>query len=658
MGVFPMTSIGMKCGARNTAEKRLRFLRNGAAVVALGIALGSCAGGMGYNDYDTAGGITKQEYADLLSRRAPEKQIDEAADAPPIPGFQSVLAAPGAPAVADTRRVSLAVTETTPVRDILIELARKAEVDIELDPRISGGIIMTATDRPFIDVIDRIVELAELRYKFIQNTLRVEVDDPYLEQYRMDVLNLSRNASSEVSSSTDASSVAQAIGSGGGGGGSNQSATSVTGQSTSNFWGTIGSNIEQILSGVQSRRGQPARSIDAEFAPEVLDDDESAREGGLVQQAASVAGGRQEQLDSILAEEGGEDPELRASRDGSAPRTAGAVASSQYSLNPQAGIITVFATQRQQRAVERYLRDVRASVTQQVLIEAKVLEVTLSDQYRAGVNWNAVFGPDGELGVSRNDNLNLSTNFARNVVPPDFADPTVSATWMNGGDLSLAVQMVNEFGTVRTLSSPRLTVLNNQVAMLKVAKNQVFFELDVTTTDATSTQAGKTTVESQIKTVPVGIIVNVQPAVDPVSRRISLSLRPSITRITGFINDPGVAVTVAVAQANNPDTPLISSPVPVIEIREMDSIVNLESGQTVVMGGLMQEEVQTTREGLPGFMDVPLLGQAAAQNVKENTVTELVVFIRATLADAPGTVSDEDIRLYKTFTPDPRPLAF
>ena len=155
--------------------------------------------------------------------------------------------------------MSLAVTETTPVRDILIERARKAEVDIELDSRISGGIIMTATDRPFIDVIDRIVELAELRYEFVQNTLRVELDDPYLEQYRMDILNLTRISSSDVSSSTDASSVAQALGASSGGGGSNISATSVSSQSTSNFWGTIGENISQVLNGVHQNASRQHR---------------------------------------------------------------------------------------------------------------------------------------------------------------------------------------------------------------------------------------------------------------------------------------------------------------------------------------------------------------------------------------------------------------
>ena len=137
-------------------------------------------------------------------------------------------------------------------------------------------------------------------------------------------------------------------------------------------------------------------------------------------------------------------------------------------------------------------------------------------------------------------------------------------------------------------------------------------------------------------------------------------MRPSITRITSYINDPGVAVTIAVAQNNNPGSniPSVSSPIPIVEVREMDSIVTMESGQTVVMGGLMQDSGQTTREGVPGLMDVPLLGQVASENIKINKVTELVIFIRATLSNARGTVADEDIRLYKTFTPDPRPIAF
>jgi len=677
-----MTGFGILSAMANAKR-----LRGGVALSAVVAMLSSCAGTR-FNDFDTSADITKKEYQSLLSRRGAEKNAADVGGEPPIPNFQSVVAAPAAPELADTRRVSIAVTETTPVRDLLIELARRAGVDLEMDPRISGGIIMTATDRPFVEVIERISELAELRYKMERNTLRVEIDDPYLEQYRMDVLDLSRSATSTAATSTDASSVAAALGAmGGGGGGNNRSSTSVSSTSGSDFWGAIGANINEIMTGIQTRRSRQQAAIDASFIPETAPANPAPAMGtagpgaaaaqtaaggagggaggaatSLPGQAAALMGGRQAQLDAMLQEDQGgsppPDPTLPAPT--AAGRFGGGTSTgvSRYSLNPQAGIITVFATRRQQTAIERYLRDVRNAVNQQVLIEAKVVEITLNDQYRAGIDWNAVFGPDGDLRFpATNDNLNLNSNFTREVVPPSFTDPTFTASWMNDGDLGVAIQLVNQFGTVRTLSSPRLTALNNQVAMLKVAQNQVFFDLNVTLTEATQVgQRDRLTVDSQIKTVPVGLIMSVQPAVDPITRRISLSLRPSITRITGYVNDPGVAVTVALAQQSG--GPSVSSPIPIIEVREMDSLITMESGQTVVMGGLMQEDVQTTREGLPGLMDIPLLGQAAGQNIRQNKVTELVVFIRATLANARDTVTDEDIRLYKTFTPDPRPIIF
>lgn len=637
-----------------TVTANAKRLRGSVALVAICAMLGSCAGPISYNDFDTAGGPSKNEYDGLLGRRGPAGAPSANGSSapggePPIPDFQSVLAAPSAPELADVRRVSIAVTETVPVRDILIELARKGGVDLEMDPRISGGIIMTATDRPFIEVIERIAELAELRYKFDRNTLRVEVDDPYLEQYRMDVLNMIRTSTSSASSSTDAASTAQALG-GASGGGDNKSATAVSNTTSSDFWNRIGANLEQILSGTRSRRDfSRGAGIDAAFVPTRAAPaaaGPAASGAGLagLNQAANLPNANTMTPEEPLA------PTLAAASGPEQP--VASLASSEYSLNPEAGIITIFANQRQQRAIDRYLRDVRASVSQQILIEAKVLEVTLNDQYRAGVNWNAVFGPNSQ-------NLTIGTNFTRDVVPPEFSDATLTAAWTNGTDLDLAVQLVKKFGTVRTLSSPRLTALNNQVAQLKVAKNQVFFELEVTFTEATTVgQRDRVTVESQIKTVPVGMVMTVQPAVDPISRRISLSLRPSITRITGFVNDPGVAVAMGLAQEANPNLPLVTSPIPIIEIRELDSILNMESGQTVVMGGLMQETVQTIREGLPGVMDIPLVGQAVAENIKENQVTELVIFIRATLANGPGTIADEDIRLYKIFTPDPRPIVF
>lgn len=643
-----------------TAAAAVTRLRSGVALVAMCAMLGSCATGASFNDFDQAGGIPKKDYENLLGRRAPAAQPGAAASAePPIPNFQSVIAAPSAPELADTRRVSVSVTEATPVRDILIELARKANVDLEMDPRITGGIILTATDRPFIDVIDRIAELAELRYTFQRNTLKVELDDPFMEQYQIDALNVQRSASSSASSSTDANSASQALGGGGGGGGQNKSETSVTSSTRSDFWGQISTNISEILNNIQSRRSTQTPQGAAAFVPDVVPaaDTASAAAPGAAAPAGGLAGaaanllGRQAQVDSILAQDNAPVPPAGVAGASAAVAPPPTVLNSTFSVNPQSGIITVFATQRQHKAVATYLRNIRDSIMQQVLIEAKIIEVTLDDQYRTGIDWTALLGP--------NNDLVITSNFNRSVVPPTFADPTISAAWANGeGDLSVAAQLVKQFGTVRTLSSPRLTVINNQVAMLKVARNQVFFDLEVQEETNEVSNIRRLTVDSEIKTIPVGIIISVQPAVNPATRQINLSLRPSITRITGFVDDPGVALQVSSINRDNPNPVNVTSQIPIIETREVDSVVTLQSGQTIVMGGLMQEESRNQREGLPGAMDIPLLGQAVSQNIRENTVTELVIFIRATVANGPGTIHDEDIRLYKNFTPDPRPIVF
>ena len=641
------------------AQRIKRSMAALTAVCALAIGLGACAD-RNMDMYDRASGASKKDYEELIGRKGQAKIDQEKAEAPPIPQFQSVLAAPSAPELADTRRVSLAVTETTPVRDILIELARKAEVDLELDPRISGGVIMSATDRPFIDVIERLTNLAELRYSFEKNVLKVEIDDPYLEQYRMDVLNQSRTSNGDISSSTDAAAAAAAVGTGSTGGGNNKSASNVSSTSSSNFWGSIGENIGQILNSIQSRRGDAA-AIKAAFVPlaEEMSEDGDEAEGkgaaaGLLGQAKKISE-RKLPTEEELLEDGEDGAKDKDEKDDAGISAGGAggggsVSSSNFSVNPQAGIITVFANQRQQRAVEKYLRAVSGAVLQQILVEAKVLEISLNDQYRAGIDWRAFLGPNNDIGIT--------TNFTRSVVPAEFSNPTLGATWSNSDrDLSLAAQLVKQFGTVRTLSSPRLTVTNNQTAILKVAQNQIFFDIDVQTTQGTANTAAQTTIDSEIKSVPIGLIMTVQPAVDPVSKRISMGLRPSITRITGFVPDPAVAFIVAQNAANGNPT-AISSQIPIVEVREMDSVITMDSGQTVVMGGLMQETSENTREGLPGAMDIPILGEAVSQNIRSSKVTELVVFIRATVVNDRETIADEDIRLYKTFTPDPRPIAF
>lgn len=615
------------------------------------ILLASCSE---YTDYDPSAGLQKEDYEQLLNRRAPEQgaQMEE----PPIPDFQPVLAAPSAPELADVRRVSIAVTDATPLRDILIELARKAGVDLEMDPRIAGGIIYTATDRPFVEVIDRIAELGELRYEFRNNSLKVELDEPYIDYYRLDYPDLTRTASSTSQTTTDVSNAIQGAG---GRSGTSQSDVSVSSSSSSDFWSSVGEGIEQILSATNTESGSNAEASSQSFTPTTApaEDDDDA-------QAAPGAAG-QEVIDEMMALDNGltvgSDP-----RSLGQPTQAANIRSAFFSVNQQAGIVTIFASQKQHKLIADYLDRLRRSVLAQVLVEAKIVEVTLSDQFRTGVDWSSFGGIDPVSGAPAqgpwagdNQSLDFTSNFSRSVATDSFPDPTIGLIWNNTDlDLNVAVSLINAFGTTRTLSSPRVTVINNQTALLKVAENEVFFEITVDFQPATQTSASVTTFDSQVQTVPVGIVMAVQPAIDPDGQRISMSMRPSITRLVRRIEDPGVQLQLAQINAQNGTNLSVSSAIPVIETRELDSIVTMESGQVVVMGGLMQEIAINSREGAPGLMDVPLLGRAFGMDTRETEVVELVIFLRATIVGDRDTVHEEDIRLYNKFAPDPRPLVF
>ena len=119
-----------------------------------------------------------------------------AEDGPPIPDLQALVEPPALPSPAERKLVSASVDETVPLRDVLIELARKAEVDLEPDPRIEGGVILTMRNRPLREVIERIADLAGLRFAFRGSSLRIELDEPYYVNYWMGYLHMTRQANS------------------------------------------------------------------------------------------------------------------------------------------------------------------------------------------------------------------------------------------------------------------------------------------------------------------------------------------------------------------------------------------------------------------------------------------------------------------------------
>lgn len=620
-----------------------RVGRVGALAMVLAVA--GCAA------YDRTAGLERADYENLMARRGPE-QARPAAE-PPIPELQPILAAPTPPELADQRRVSVQVTQATPVQDLLIELARKAGVDLDLDPRIEGGIILQANERPFEEVVRRIADLAGLRYTFADNVLRVELDEPYMQHYRVDMLNLVRKTTSKVDASTD---VFSALGTGGAI--ANGSATSVQGEVTNDFWEEVKTGIEAIVDekppALKLVTGAAAPAATATATPTAAPTATGAEGAGAPEGAPDAM-----QAASEAAAIAAETNVAAASATPTASTASGGTGADDdtgqyYTINRPAGIITVQTTQAKHRRIQAYLNELRRAMQAQVLIEAKVVEVALDEEFRAGIDWSFVNLPNVQ---------SITTGgLLTGVVPTGRLLPTVGAAFQSsGGSLKTAVDLLDTFGTSRTLSSPRLTVVNNETALLKVAENQVFFTLQIEREIDNDTGNETRTFTSELRTVPIGLLMQVQPSINLDSKQISLNLRPTISRIVGQAEDPAVQLTLADINAGLSPANRISiqsSPIPVVEVREVDSVVTLESGAVLVMGGLMQERKVNEDEKVPGLGDVPLVGNAFKKQIRETQVTELVIFLRATIVQGRDSVHQADVDLYNTFSPDPRPIGF
>lgn len=625
---FLLATTFRKARLMSFRTKKLPF-RSFALLPVVGMAaalimLGGCDLTRNYTKIDRSGDKEVQDYRDALAPRLPELTESVAPADSGIPALQAYVMDPS-DNLKPMPMVSVSVNQTVPLRDVLFELAKQADYDLELDPRISGSIIFTARDRPLDEVVKRISDIAGLRYSFENDVLRVEMDEPFNETYKIDYLSYIRKNKGSIRNNISVVS---------GEGTDTGSGYEASGESEANFWGELESGLQQIL-GVRPAAGnlktsatpqitaadpnpapvQPVVAPGADGQPQVQVQPPSA-----VLQVTSLP------VDAASTEE---------------PAKEGTPS---FSLNKQAGIISVFASERQQEQVREYLKLLKRSVTSQVLIEAKVMEVSLTDEFSAGIDWGLLnlFNGKGSIAL---DVVGQSLTPALDPAPAPTVD--FKAAYVDS-DFQAAVQAVSRFGAVHALASPRLTVLNNQSAVLNVANNQVYFEvkIDVTTQDNVT----QTNVDSTIKNVPEGVLINVQPSIDLDNHSISMAIRPTITRIVDFVDDPSVQFVTA---ANNIQG--VQSRVPVVNVQEMDSVVKMNSGQAIIMGGLMQDRSNATQVGMPVLSEVPVLGTLFRNQGDSISKTELVIFLKATILDGDTGVSETDRDLYKEFSGDRRP---
>ena len=312
-------------------------------------------------------------------------------------------------------------------------------------------------------------------------------------------------------------------------------------------------------------------------------------------------------------------------------QTGGKKQASPVVVNPVGGIISVRGTQRQHEQVQRFLDQVIANALRQVLIEMTIVEVELNDRYQAGVDWQSLADGDGFSILSAMTGANLGT---APLLALDYQGN------VSGTAISANIRMLETFGDVQVLSSPKIMAINNQTALLKVVDEQVYFTVELEIDEATNDIPEQRTYTTTIHTVPVGLVMSVTPQITR-DDNVTLSIRPTISRITAFATDP--APRLAGSDFDNL--------IPQIQVSEMESILQIADGRMVVMGGLMQNKVNKTSSGVPLLANLPVVGNLFKYRDEAFTKTELVIFLRPTVIKSAGL--DMPMDSFRNYLPNP-----
>ncbi|MGE3849179.1 MAG: pilus (MSHA type) biogenesis protein MshL [Gammaproteobacteria bacterium] len=301
-------------------------------------------------------------------------------------------------------------------------------------------------------------------------------------------------------------------------------------------------------------------------------------------------------------------------------------------VNPQSGVIVVRALPSALREVEHFLSAAQLIAQRQVVLEAKILEVELSDGFQSGINWASVIG-DFTLGQTgggtvfpaapiASDTRGLTTLLPRaaSLALPASGFGGVFSLALQGKDFGAFLELLKTQGNVQVLSSPRISTMNNQKAVIKVGTDE-FFVTDVSTTTVTGTS---TTSTPNIELTPFfsGIALDVTPQISQ-SGEVMLHIHPSVSEV----QDQQKNITVGGVQQT---LPLARS-----TVRESDSIVKALNGQLVVIGGLMQNQDVERDAKTPGLGELPVLGGLFRHRQTASRKSELVILLRPLVIETP-----------------------
>lgn len=466
---------------------------------------------------------------------------------------------PDAYRYSDPGRAYSLTLKNADLRDVLMLLSKESGVSIVAERGLRGTVQIEAKNKKLGELLYTI--LKPLGYTASIENGVILVGRPKLttRTFRMNYLKDTRNSSSNMSVSGFAA------------GGSGSVSVSTTGKS--DYWGALETSLEMFVFGTS---GKGKRESGGYIVGEAEKKPATATSG-----TTDKKGSATESDDPMLSSTQLSENQLK-----------------QLVVNEMAGIIQITDFPETLDKIALFLADVEEGSKRQVLIQAHIMEVSLSDSYAMGIDWKTI--------------INKSSNFsiAQSILPTGSGAATAGSNVFKisavGDSFGVMLDAMKEQGNVNMLSSPKISALNNQKAVIKLTTKEVSW---VSTKTTATTTNGSDTFTTTPQVDEVGIFLDVTPQIGP-DGSVIMQIHPSVSEIREMSISPDKTSTK-----------------PIIDVREIDTMVDAKAGETVVIAGLISDKLLEAKRGVPLLGDIPYLGALFSYNKQTRTKSELVIMM-------------------------------
>ena len=471
------------------------------------------------------------------------------------------------------------------IKNVLFALSQEVDQNIVIDPNVNKQATVDLKNVTLEEALESLLTPLHLEYTIDEKLIRVRREQMQTRTFFMNYIISKREGNSVLESSSGTSGTSAGDTTSSNEGGNSRSTSGVESSEETDIWTELENGLKSIVTPSASTQASSTAS------------DSSSEDSGLSD--ADASGGDSSGLVSSLLGGAGPSSEVESAsgdtEESSIPFDQEDEERSFLTVNRQAGMILVKDFPDVLLRVAEFIENIEGSIQRQVFIQAKIIEITLNDDYKLGIDWSLV----SPFTLSHTGNANETLGDSAITGATNFTYGLANSSF------NIVVDALSQQGQVSVLSSPKIATLNNQRAVIKVGTDDIFFTPQVT---AGNVNANATTVY-EVQTVTIGIILDVVPQINP-NGQIMMSINTSITEKSG--------------ERTSPDNLTV---VPILDVRESNNVVLSQHGQTIVIGGLMKTKKEVDDKSVPLLGAIPYIGDLFHWSNETESKTELVIML-------------------------------